>query len=1301
MSSYPKQSEALGIFKHLFATKLSGQDDSLLWKTDVLLFLEALSVPSEKSTDLKVKILDYVCKLVILSMCEDIKLDYAIYDDMYDLLDAIDGRFNKLVLTQIIGFKRKLYCQNFTNVTDLITETNKIILQLKKLSQPITDKEVAHIILATLPQSYESFISSLEMDTELKVIQQRLLHMTSLNENIEESTMYVKKDYSKRPSNIGTKKCYNCRGFGHFAHQCPSKKYEHRTQYVDDYDSDEKENNADEYFGVFTIVDNEWICNTILDKGNSNLVILDSGSSVHAFSNLHFLKNIKNIPPKILKTADGSKVQVNKAGTLSLLGQELHDVLYVPQFHTNLLSLGKLLQNFNLVKTDGNLYLKSSNINIPVLTINNMLTINLQQDVCLNLTKCDDTDLFHKRFGHTNLKSMEKTLAIKICRITHPLNLNTTKIPLHTICADLAEPKCSKSIYNIRYYLIVLDIATKVTVVKAIKSKSDTFNALCDIVNDLENSSGFKVKFIHTDNGLEFCNKNVINWARSKGIVRTTTIAHTPEANPVERYNRTLKNMCGVILYDQMIDAKLWPFIIEACSHIRNRIYNDIIQTTPLSALGIKNDVQHLRILGSLTFIRKPTNRDLTYRSDIGSLVGFDRTKNSYLVYLFYNQKVIKCCDVIIDETRNFKEAYTLYKSKLNVESDDLPDLPDQKEDIVPLLDKNITIDKPSLDLNISDNDSSDNIDDDWKTPRLSLHPNKDISFHSEMDDLSNLFENSFKDKELPPNNSTDLRKSTYIRDPKPIEGVGIYKRLRSTSRNVENVMFTSSINVPNSPDEAMDNHDWKLSMTNELQTILENKTWNIIPKSNVPTNAKIIKSKWVFTVKSNGLLKSRLTARGDQQISNPFTFAPTATCSTVKLILSHIINENLNVIQLDVVGAFLNGTLPSPEYMELPVGIELIEKDKTDDSKYCLQLVKSLYGLKQAARQWYLTFTEKISELGFVESELDSSLYILKENINGKDTTTWLLLYVDDSLLTSTSQNRLVEIKEYLMNKFIIKDLGNLENSEFVGLQISRGENVLKLHQYAKIHCLINEFSSLNILPQNNPCNENILDFADSKPLNPSQHNQFRSLLGRLLYISRISRMDINYVINSISSYQAAPKLAHLKLLTGVIGYLTKHPNYYIEFKKNDYRSVIEIYSDANFSTSGKSTSGILVFHKGNLIHWSSSKQDNIAISTFESEFYACIDAIKFALWIKKFFDYDVKPIVYVDNLPVIQSLEKDGARTSKARHFQVKFEWLKKSLSSIDLQHKPTSEQLADFLTKLTKGESLRKLLIGEMLE
>uniref|UniRef100_A0A0K0EVG7 Integrase catalytic domain-containing protein n=1 Tax=Strongyloides venezuelensis TaxID=75913 RepID=A0A0K0EVG7_STRVS len=381
-------------------------------------------------------------------------LDYAFYYDIYDLLDAIDGRFNKPVLTQVIGLKRKLYCQNFTNVTDLITETNKIILQLKKLNQPITDKEVAHITFATLPQFYESFISSLEMDTELKFNNDFYIYHISMK--ILKNQLCTLKKIIQKDHQI------------HFANQCLSKNFEHRTQIK---------------------------CSCILKST--------------------FLKNVKNISLKILKTADGSKVQVNKAGTLSLLGQELHDVLYVPQFHTNLLSLGKLIQNFNLDKKDGNLFLKSSNINIPVLTINNMLTINLQQDVCLNLTKCDDTDSFHKRFGHTNLKSMKKAL--------------------HRTFKNISS-SCSSC------------LATKI--LKAIKSKSDTFNALCVIVNDLENSSGFKVKFFNTDNGLKFCIKNFINWTRSKGIVRITTIAHTPEANPVERYIRTLKNMCGVILYD-------------------------------------------------------------------------------------------------------------------------------------------------------------------------------------------------------------------------------------------------------------------------------------------------------------------------------------------------------------------------------------------------------------------------------------------------------------------------------------------------------------------------------------------------------------------------------------------------------------------------------------------------------------------------------------------------------------------------------------------------------------------------------
>lgn len=101
------------------------------------------------------------------------------------------------------------------------------------------------------------------------------------------------------------------------------------------------------------------------------------------------------------------------------------------------------------------------------------------------------------------------------------------------------------------------------------------------------------------------------------------------------------------------------------------------------------------------------------------------------------------------------------------------------------------------------------------------------------------------------------------------------------------------------------------------------------------------------------------------------------------------------------------------------------------------------------------------------------------------------------------------------------------------------------------------------------------------------------------------------------------------------------------------------------------------------------------------EAKFYACIDAVKIGLWLRKFYDNKVTPIIYIDNIPLLQSIQKDCARTSKAKHVQVKFTWLKKSINFVQLQYKSTSDQLADFLTKITKGPSLKRFLTREMLE
>ncbi|CEF61505.1 Hypothetical protein SRAE_0000062700 [Strongyloides ratti] len=199
MNTYPKLSDALVLFKHLFTVKLTGQENFQLWKADVSLFLEAVNVSKDRPVKENSDIPNYICKLIIKSISEELQYDYALYDNLYDLLEALDNRFNKPFLSQIISLKRKLYSQSFSTVQELLTDTNKIILQLRKLNQFIPDSEIAHIILASLSPSFESFISSLEINASLKQIQQRLLHISNLNDAYEDSTMLVRKDFYKKP----------------------------------------------------------------------------------------------------------------------------------------------------------------------------------------------------------------------------------------------------------------------------------------------------------------------------------------------------------------------------------------------------------------------------------------------------------------------------------------------------------------------------------------------------------------------------------------------------------------------------------------------------------------------------------------------------------------------------------------------------------------------------------------------------------------------------------------------------------------------------------------------------------------------------------------------------------------------------------------------------------------------------------------------------------------------------------------------------------------------------------------------
>ena len=187
---------------------------------------------------------------------------------------------------------------------------------------------------------------------------------------------------------------------------------------------------------------------------------------------------------------------------------------------------------------------------------------------------------------------------------------------------------------------------------------------------------------------------------------------------------------------------------------------------------------------------------------------------------------------------------------------------------------------------------------------------------------------------------------------------------------------------------------------------------------------------------------KARLVAKGfNQQEGVDFldTYSPVAKMVTVKLLLALAAKNNWPLIQLDVNNAFLNGDLEEEVYMQIPQGYSV--PSSTTETLVC-KLQKSLYGLRQASRQWYSKFSTFLFTMGFTQSKSDYSLFFKGSG----STYVALLVYVDDIVITGASSEQIQLLKKALSDQFKLKDLGNLRH--FLGLEIARSKSGIFISQ-------------------------------------------------------------------------------------------------------------------------------------------------------------------------------------------------------------------------------------------------------------
>jgi hypothetical protein len=297
---------------------------------------------------------------------------------------------------------------------------------------------------------------------------------------------------------------------------------------------------------------------------------------------------------------------------------------------------------------------------------------------------------------------------------------------------------------------------------------------------------------------------------------------------------------------------------------------------------------------------------------------------------------------------------------------------------------------------------------------------------------------------------------------------------------------------VPRSCRDALADHHWRRAMEEEYTALMDNNTWDLVPR---PANANVVTGKWIFKHKfhadaSLDRYKARWVLRGFTQrpgIDYDETFSPVVKPATVRTVLTIAHSRDWPIHQLDVKNAFLQGTLSETVYCYQPTGFT-----NSALPQHVCRLNKSLYGLKQAPRAWYSRFASFLLSLGFTEARSDTSLFVYRRGSE----TVYLLLYVDDIVLTASSQQLLRRVIDALMKEFAMKDLGPLHH--FLGMAVQRRGDSLFLSQRQYALDILSRHGMTDCKPCSTPVDTCAKVSATDGPL-VADPTDYRSLVGSL----------------------------------------------------------------------------------------------------------------------------------------------------------------------------------------------------------
>uniref|UniRef100_H3H9T4 Uncharacterized protein n=1 Tax=Phytophthora ramorum TaxID=164328 RepID=H3H9T4_PHYRM len=410
-------------------------------------------------------------------------------------------------------------------------------------------------------------------------------------------------------------------------------------------------------------------------------------------------------------------------------------------------------------------------------------------------------------------------------------------------------------------------------------------------------------------------------------------------------------------------------------------------------------------------------------------------------------------------------------------------------------------------------------------------------------------------------------------------------------------VEAAADLSEPTTFQEAVNGPDqvhWRKAIRVELKSM---RLRGVFRAAKLTSGQRAIGTKWVFKIKrkADGSIekyKARLVAKGFKQkygIDYTETFSPVVKYVTLRMSIAIAKYFGWPLDQLDVVTAFLYGVMKEVVFCVVPEGVEL------DGGFDCLELVKAIYGLKQASRVWNETFDEFMCSIDFQVSAFDPCLYI--KVVDGH----CVLVYVDDVLITGSSPELISRTNTDLKTRFEMTDSGKCAFVLGIGL-VDGPDGSVTMCQRRYVDDILKRFAM-------DECKAVVSPVDMSTRLVPSDaatkvNAPFREAVGALMHLMTATRPDIAYAVGYVSRFMENPQEKHWVAVKRIFRYLQGTKTHGICFKpgdKIDFRG----YSDADWAgdlADRKSTSGYTFMLMSAPVSWGSKKQSSVSLSTSDA---------------------------------------------------------------------------------------------------